>query len=145
MRRRPHLRTRIGIRHAVGQILRKHQVDAVVDGHDRVAIDRGRQHVVGRVVEIRALTAQHPRHVDLFTNGVVRRRLEHGAEVRPELGRDAEVGFTAQQHVFGVVVDPREMAQQIADVRADAEVVEFARIDRDSHVPEILLALVFGL
>ena len=134
VRRRPHLRARIGIGHAVGQILRKHQVNAVVDRHDRAAADRGRQHVVRRVIEIRPLAPQHPRHVNLLADGVVRRGFEHGSEVRTELSRDAEVGLAAEQDVLGVVIDARELAQEIADVSADAEVVELPRVDRDSHV-----------
>ena len=74
-------------------VLREHQVDAVVDRDDRAARDRGRQHVVRRVVDVGPLAPQHPRHVDLLADRVVRRRLEHAAEVRSELRRDAEVGL----------------------------------------------------
>jgi hypothetical protein len=54
-----------------------------------------------------------------------------------ERGRHVEVGLVAQQHVLVGRVDAREVPQQIADVGADAEVVELAGIDRDTHQPEL--------
>ena len=36
------------------------------------------------------------------------------------------------------MIDARELPQQVADVGADAEVVELPRVDRDSHALPIL-------
>src|SRR6187551_2279079 len=78
-------------------------------------------------------TQQYPRDMNLLAQRVVGRRLEDGAEVRPERRRDSEVGLRAQEDVLALLVEPRQVPQQVADVRADAEVVELPRIDRDSH------------
>ena len=131
---RPHRRARVGVGGAVRQVLRKHQVDAVVNGHDRSAADGRRQHVMRRVVDVRTLAPQDPRHVNLLAQRVVGRRLAHAAEVRPELRGDAQVGLTAEQDVLGIAIDPRELSQQVADVGPDAEVVELPRVDRDAHI-----------
>ena len=104
-----------------------------MNGHDRAATDRRRQHVVRRMVDVGPLAPQDPGHVDLLAQRVVGRRFEHGAEVRAELRGDAQVGLMAEQDVLGVAIDPREVPQQVADVGADAEVVELPRVDRDAH------------
>ena len=44
-----------------------------------------------------------------------------------------EVRLTAEQHELGVVVDARELPQQVTHVRPDAEVVQLAGVDRDPH------------
>ena len=43
---------------------------------------------------------------------------------------------TGQHDVLRLLIQPREVAQQVTDVRADTEVVELARVDRDSHQGE---------
>ena len=37
-----------------------------------------------------------------------------------------------------VLVDARQVPQEVADVSADAEVVQFAGIDRDAHLTGII-------
>ncbi len=86
-----------------------------------------------RVKDVGPLARQHPRHVNLLAQRVVGRGFEHRPEVGPERRRNAEVALLAEQHVVGVVVEPGELAQQVADVGADAEVVQLARVDGDSH------------
>jgi hypothetical protein len=39
----------------------------------------------------------------------------------------------AEEHVLVFLIDARQVPQQVPDVGADAEVVEFPGIDRDSH------------
>ena len=39
----------------------------------------------------------------------------------------------AEDHVLRVVIDPRELTQEIADVGADPEVVELSGVDADAH------------
>ncbi len=49
---------RVGVAEPVGQVLRKPQVDAVVDRHDRLARRQRRQHVVRRVEQVGALAPE---------------------------------------------------------------------------------------
>ena len=90
----PHRRPGVHVRRAVRQVLREHQVDAVVDRHDRAAADAGRQHVVRCVIDVRPLAPEHPRHVHLLAQRVVRRRLEHGA-ARGQHEHDVQVQLNA--------------------------------------------------
>ena len=46
---------------------------------------------------------------------------------------DFHVVRTAQHDVLGVVIEARQAEQHVADVRADAEVVQLPRVDRDAH------------
>ena len=62
-----------------------------------------------------------------------RARFGDRPEVRPELAGDLDVLGPAQQDVLGLLIEARQPAQDVADVRADAEVVELARVDRDPH------------
>ena len=48
--------------------------------------------------------------------------------------RKIGVSGMAEQHVLGRPVDPREMAQQVPHVSADAIIAELSRVDRNSHV-----------
>ena len=95
------------------------------------------------VEDIRPLATQHPRHVNLFTDRVVRRRFEDRPEVRAELRGYAEVRLVAEEDVLAVAINPREMPQQVARIGADAEVVEFSCIDRDTHPGIIHSRLAF--
>ena len=47
--------------------------------------------------------------------------------------RDADVRCVAEQHVLVLVIDPREVPQEISNVGADPEVVEFSGVDADAH------------
>jgi len=40
----------------------------------------------------------------------------------------------AEKDVFVIVIDAGEMPQEVSRVRANAEIVEPPRIDRDSHI-----------
>ena len=51
---------RVGVGQPVGQVLRKHQVDAVVNRHDRPAADQRRQHVVRRMKQRHPFALQRP-------------------------------------------------------------------------------------
>ena len=71
--------------------------------------------------------------MELLGNGVVRRWLQHGAEVLAKRAGDDHVRLVTEQHVLVLAVDARKMPQEVADVGADAEVVEFSGIDRNFH------------
>ena len=132
-RRAPHRSFRVDIRQLAWQVLREHQVDAVVNGHHRPAADRGRQHVVRLVHHRHALARQRERNADLLGNGIGRRRLRHHAEVAAQhLARLLVVG-AAQHHVFGGLIETRQFDQDVADVGADAEVAQLPRVNCNAH------------
>ena len=58
VRREPHRRARVGVAQAVRQVLRKAQVNAVVDRDHRAARRQRRQHVMRRVKEVGPLAPQ---------------------------------------------------------------------------------------
>ena len=43
--------------------------------------------------------------------------------------------IAAEQDILGRLIDPGQLLQQVADVGADAEVVQFPGVDPDSHAP----------
>ena len=71
--------------------------------------------------------------VKLLADRVIRRRFEDAAEVGTELCRNRQIFFACQQHVLGIRVEPRELLQQVPDIGADAEVVQFSGIDGHAH------------
>ena len=48
---------------------------------------------------------------------------------RPQLA----IAAAADQDVFGLAVETRQLAEDVADVGADAEIVQFPGINRDAH------------
>ena len=88
---------------------------------------------MGRVEQRRAGAAETEGHRELLADRVVGRLLRDGTEVLTQRGGEAGVVAPGEKHVLGVVVEPRELAHEVADVRADAEVVQLAHVDRDSH------------
>ena len=84
----PQRAARVRVAEPAGQVLRKAQVDAVVDRHDRAARRQRRQHVVRRVEQVDPLAAQIERQRELLAHRVVRRALGNGPEVLAELGRE---------------------------------------------------------
>ena len=97
-----------------------------------------RQHVVRRVEQIRLLPAQVERQRDLLAHRVLRRPCRNRPEVLAELGRERGVLVTAQDDVFVLLIQPREVAQQVADVGADPVVAQLPGVDGDSHANRIL-------
>ena len=128
---RSHLRPRVGQRAALGQVLWKAQVDAVVNRHHRAARRQRRQHVVRLVKDMwPACAASENGSAELLADRVRPRGVDRRAEVLAERGRELAVRFLADQDVVGLAVESRELAHDVADVRADAEVVQLAGIDR---------------
>ena len=133
-RRQRDRRARVAERQPVRQVLRKHQVDAVVDRHDRPARRRAaaaRSAARERASPARAAapaessTARRPNSCRPFR----RTGRKFGAERRQR----ARVLRTAEQHELGLVVEPRQLPQQVADVGADAEIVKLPGVDADPH------------
>ena len=79
------------------------------------------------------LAAQGQRNRELFAHRVRIGVVRHRAKVRAERRGDWTIPFLAEQDVFGVVIDPRQDAQHVADIRADAEVVELSGVYRNAH------------
>ena len=128
---------RVAERQRVGQVLRKHQMDAVVNRDDRLAPDERRQHVVRCVKQRHALALERERNLQLFGDRIVAGRLGHGPQVVTE-GRDRRgILRAAQHHEVGVAIEPRQLPEQIADVGADAEIVQLPRVDADAHLDMI--------
>ncbi len=92
-----------------------------------------------RVKQRDALPPQRERNPDLLRDRVIAGGLDHGPEVLAERSEGRGVRFPAQQHELRPLIDPCEMPQQIADVRADAEVMQLARVDADPHGHMILV------
>ena len=125
---------RVAKRQAVRQVLREHQVDAVVDRDDRSARHERRQHIVRRVEERHAFAPERERNL------ASARRSSSCPPIRrprrkfsPSVISAAHILGTAEQDVLGLLVQTRQVPKQIADVGADAEIVKFPGIDADSH------------
>src|SRR5215207_7907571 len=80
-----------------------------------------------------AFANEAERNRELLGNRVRPRRFRHCAEVGTESVRDLCVLRAAQDDVISLLVESRQAKQDVSDVRADAEVVELARIDRYPH------------
>ena len=85
VRRHPHRTARVRIAQPVGKVLRKPQVDAVVDGDDCFARRQRRQHVVRCVKQLRALTAKIEGNRHLLAYRVAGRALRHCSKVLTEM------------------------------------------------------------
>ena len=129
----PHHEPGVALGHAVRQVLREEQVDAVVDGDHRGLGAHERQHVVRRVVEVGAELAQLARDGEVLAHAVARGPLHHGHEVLRQVAERALVRFVAEEEVGGLAVEEGEVADDVADVGADPVVPPLPRVDRDLH------------
>jgi hypothetical protein len=86
-----------------------------------------------RVEHVGVLPRQDEGYRDLFADRIRARPVDDGAEVPAQLVGGRAVPLLAEQDVLGLAIDPGQVAQQVPDVRADAEVTEFAGVDRDAH------------
>ena len=100
----------------------------------RAAARRRRQHVVRLVQQMRALAREAERNPDLFAERIrpARLRRRRGSSAPSSLATSTSRG-PAQDDVLGLLIEPREAKQDVADVGADAEVVELPRVNGDSH------------
>ena len=93
VRRDPQRAARVRVAEPVREVLRKAQVDAVVNRDDRAARRQRRQHVVRRVKQIDPLAAQIERKRELLAHRVVRRRAPERAgssrRARPQMARSS--------------------------------------------------------
>jgi hypothetical protein len=131
--RGPQLQLGVGVGQAPGQILREHQVDAVVDRHHGPAVNRRREHVVRRMEEVDVLPQQCHRDADLLADRIRDGRLDDRTEVRTRDLDPPVVLRPAQQHVLRGPVDAPQVVDQVPDVGADAKVVVLPDVDGDAH------------
>ena len=108
-------------------------MNAVVDGHDRPAVRQRRQYVVWRVEQGHAFASKGEWNGELFCDRVVARVRHDWTEVRAERADRVCVLGSAQQHEIGLLIEPCQLAQQVPDVRADAEIVQFAGVYAYPH------------
>ena len=109
-------------------------MNAVVNRDDASRRRQRGQHVVRRVEQIEPLAPHRERNRDLLGERIVPGAIGDGAEVLAERSRDAHVLRPRDEHIFRGLVDFRELAQQIPDVGADAEIVKLPRVDAYAHV-----------
>src|SRR5262245_46846881 len=113
-------------------------MNAVVNRHDRSRTYGDGQHVVRRMKHVWLFAHQHEWNVELLRYRVIGRWFQHGAEVFAERPGDSHVQLVAEQDVLVLSIDAREMPQEVADVGADPEIVEFSGIDGNFHWSLIL-------
>ncbi len=91
-----------------------------------------------RMEQVRAGPPQLQRDRELLAEGIRAGRFRDGPEVLSQFRDDRGVLLPAQHHELGGGIQPCEVAQQVADVGADAEIPQFPGVDGDSHVNRIL-------
>ena len=84
---------------------------------------------MGRVKERDAFTLERQRDAKLFGERVIASRFEHGAKVVAKRLDRGSIFQAAEQNELGVVIETRQLPQQVADVGADAEIVQLSRVD----------------
>jgi hypothetical protein len=90
-----------------------------------------------RVEQIDASASDGRRDRNLFARRVMAGSFGHGAKVLSQLRCHPGVLRPAEEDVLRGPVDPGEAAEQIPEIRADAEIVELACVNRDSHAVSI--------
>jgi hypothetical protein len=88
---------------------------------------------VWSVEERDSLPSERKRNPDLLGDGIGAGRLDHRAKIGPERSEVGDILSTAEEYELRVLVEPRQVAQEIPDVRTDPEVVELSGIDSDAH------------
>jgi len=96
-------------------------MNAVVYRHDRRDADERRHHVMRGVEDVDTQTVDDVGYRNLFGDRVRAGRHRDGAEVVTQLMLDAHIAGLAQQNVLGVMIEPRQLAEQVTDVGSDAK------------------------
>ena len=101
---------------------------------DRQRVAR-RQHVVRLVHEVDAFARQRERNPELLarSNTAAPSPAPCGSS-GPRTSPESTSSRPAQHHVLGVAIEARQLDQDVADVGADAEVAQLARVDGDSQL-----------
>src|SRR5262245_26889740 len=85
------------------------------------------------VKEGHPLTLQRQWDPKLLGHGVIASCFEYGAEILSQRLNLRSIFRTTEQDEFRVVIQTRKLSQQVTNVRADAEIVQFSRVDADAH------------
>src|SRR5215510_12428712 len=88
---------------------------------------------MGCVKQIDTLAFERPGNLDLLRNRVVARLFRNRPEVLPKLRQGHLIFRTAEQHELRVVIETRQVPEQVANVGADAEIVQLPGVDADAH------------
>jgi hypothetical protein len=91
------------------------------------------------VKEIDALAFERERHRDLFSDRVVPGRRGERPEIPPKRRQPVPVLDPAEKDEVGVLIQSRELLEQVSDVGPDAEIVQLADVNPDAHVLIILI------
>ena len=109
-------------------------MDAVVDGDDGSARRQRRQHVVRRVEQVDCSRRRSSGTRQLLADRVRRPTSPPPRGSSRRAPRAMPQSSPRQSRTYSVVrIDPRQVPQQVADVRADAVVAQLAGVDGDSH------------
>ncbi len=76
---------------------------------------------------------ERPGHRELLADRIRFRGVDLDAKVVAEREAQLAIAATADQDVFRLAVETRQLAENVADVGADAEIVQFPGINRDAH------------
>ena len=132
-RRAPHRALGVDIRQFARQVLREHQVDAIVNRHHRPAADGRRQHIVRLMHHLHALAGERERNPVLLGDRIGRRRFGHHPEVAAQHLAGLLVVWTAQHDVLRRLIEARELDEDVADVGANTEIVQLPRVNGNAH------------
>ena len=92
------------------------------------------QHVVRRVKQVEPLAPDGERNRDLLRDRVMPGAIRDGAKVFAERRRDARRPAACVNSTYSVCRSMfGELAQQIPDVGADAEIVQLSGVDANAH------------
>ena len=81
------------------------------------------------------LTLERQRDLELLGDRVVGGRFRDRPKVLAERAERRSIGRPAEQHELGVMIQPRQLPQQVANIGPDSEIVQLAGVDADAHAP----------
>ena len=79
------------------------------------------------------LARERERNAELLGDRIGRRRLGHHAEVAAQHVAGRGIVRPAQHDVFRLAIEPRQLDQDVAEIGADAEIAQLARVNGNSH------------
>ncbi len=112
---------------------REANVDQVMDGDDRRALQGERKRVVGRVVEVHLGAAGRAGQVPVLGDRVFARLDADLFRRGAGMGEGAEVVAEEEDYVLMAVRSHQENGEQISDVGSDAAVAQLPRVHSDSQ------------
>ena len=108
---------------------------------DAVTRERDANDQVINKLSHRVADLERERHAHLFGHRVVAGPLGHGPEIFAERRQRFAVFRAAEQDELGLPIEARQLPENVADVGADAEVVQLPRVDTYPHREIISIAV----